>query len=140
MIKEFVDKWEKNKVNLETYFRNNKQSEYGTYSKIVKKIIELVINDSDNEFQNYDFENLLVIDDGDYQGTQIFIAHKAVYQPDINDYIYTSNYYGSCSGCDTLLSIQSWNDERLPSKSQIKDYMLLSLHIIQNFRKMEEDD
>jgi len=132
MEKELMKKWESRKIKLENYFRNNKQLEYNTYSKIVKKVIELIINDSNNEFQNYDFKNLLVIDDGDYQGTQIFIVHKNFYQPDVSDYIYTSNYYGSCSGCDTLLRIQSYNDETLPSEGQIKDYMLLSLHLIQN--------
>ena len=138
MIKEFVEKWEKYKGDLEDYFRNTKQGEYDEYQIIVKKIIELIIN-RDIEYGEYNYEKLLVIDDGHYQGTQIFIAHKKIYQPSVEDYIYTSNYYGSCSGCDTLQAISCYNYD-LPNEQQIKDYMMLALHLIQNFRKMEEND
>ncbi len=137
MIKEFIEKWNNHKNELEDYFREHKQEEYNTYTLIVKKIIEIIIN-TDVDYKNYDFKNLLVIDDGDYQGTQIFITHIDCYQPSVEDYIYTSNYYGSCSGCDTLQSIQSW-DEDYPTEGQIEDYMTLSLHIIQNFRKMTSE-
>lgn len=138
MVEEFIEKWEKYKGDLEDYFRNTKQEEYNEYSIIVKKIIELIIN-RDIEYGEYNYEKLLVIDDGDYQGTQIFIAHKSTYQPSVEEYIYTSNYYGSCSGCDTLQSISMYCCD-LPTEQQIKDYMMLALHLIQNFRKMEENN
>lgn len=133
MITEFIEKWEKYKKDLEEYFRTHKQSEYNSYSKIVKKIIKLIINGDNEEFS----EKILTIDHGDYQGTQIFIAHRNLYYPSVEDYIYTSNYYGSCSGCDTLLSISHYAED-LPNEQQIKDYMTLSLHLLQKFRKMED--
>lgn len=136
MIKDFIEKWEENKKELENYFRNTKQEEYDEYEKIVKKIIEIILNNNKRRVWS---EEISVIDDGDYQGTQIFIVHKDTYQPSINDYVYTSNYYGSCSGCDTLLRISDY-EYGLPSEEQVKDYMLLSLHLIQNFRRLEDSE
>lgn len=114
MIKEFCLAWERNKGKLEEYFRTTEQNEYDEYKTLVGLLFDIVINP---EFHNkFDTKNILNIDDGDYQWTEIFILHKNVYQPDIKDYVYTNVYYGSCSGCDTLLSI---NDYRggLPNDS-----------------------
>jgi hypothetical protein len=77
----------------------------------------------------FDVKNMTVIDDGDYQGTQIFIIPLNTYQPSVEEYVYTNTYYGSCSGCDTLLSICSYNEK--PSENQIQDYMTLALHLLQ---------
>lgn len=146
MIKEIIEKWEKYKGNLENYFRTTEQREYDSYELIVKKLVELIINgdeDDDNilDCDMYDSKDIHVIDDGDYQGTQIFLVHKKTYQPSIEDYIYTHTYYGSCSGCDTLQAIHYYS-ENLPDEEQVKSYMMLSLHLIQKFRKMygEEND
>lgn len=136
MINDFVQKWDKYKNDLEKYFRETNQDEYDEYSKIVKVLFENVIN-KDIDYGEYNTEEMLVIDDGDYQGTQIFILHRDVYQPGVEDYVYTNTYYGSCSGCDTLKSIQSWGE--LPTEKQIKDYMELSLHLLQKCKFMSED-
>lgn len=138
MIKEFIEKWDKYKNDLEKFFSTTKQLEYSTYDDIVKALFEHVIN-KDVEYGEYDTENILVIDDGNYQGTQIFILHKNMYQPGVEDYVYTNTYYGSCSGCDTLQAIQSWDYEKLPSKEQVKDYMELALHLLQRIKIMSED-
>lgn len=137
MIREFVEKWDKYKKDLEDYFRNTKQSEYDKYEKIVKLLFEKVI-DRDKLFGEYDLDNMIVIDDGDYSGTQIFIIHKDSYQPDIDDYVYTHTYYGSCSGCDTLLSISSY-DEDLPDESQVEAYMTVALHLLQRLKIMGKE-
>ena len=140
MVKEFINLWEKNKNKLEDYFRNTEQREYDGYKLIVKKIIELVINDED-EFETYDIERMTVIDDGSYQGTQIFIIPRKTYQPDADDYIFTHNYYGSCSGCDTLQAIHWYRTDAKPNEEQIKDYMTLALHLVQELRYlMPRDD
>ena len=135
MVIKFIDKWNKNKDKLEEYFRTHKQEDYDEYEKIVKLIFELIINDDEEDF---DIKRLTVIDDGGYQGTQLFIIPRCTYQPDVTDYVYTHNYYGSCSGCDTLLNISNYTYD-LPTENQIKDYMLLSLHLIENMRYMEEE-
>ena len=45
-------------------------------------------------------------------------------------FIITTNDYGSCSGCDTLLSISGYDTE-FPSEEQVNEYMTLSLHLVQ---------
>lgn len=141
MIKEFADKWNKYRDNLENYFRNTSQNEYDEYSKIVAALFDNVIN-CGNEFdsENFNTKEMTVIDDGSYQGTQIFLLHKDTYQPSTEDYIYTDNYYGSCSGCDTLQAIRyagSWNDP--PTESQIKDYMMLALNLLEKIHYLSDD-
>lgn len=136
MIKEFVEKWNKYKNDLENYFRNTKQVEYNTYKEIVRLLFEKIIN-KDIDYAKYDTKNILVIDDGDYQGTQIFVLHKDTYQPSVEEYVYTNTYYGSCSGCDTLRAISGY-DDGLPNEDQIKDYMKLALHLLQKCKYMEE--
>lgn len=135
MIMKFIDKWNDNKSTLENYYRTHEQKEYDTYEKIIKLIFELIINDDEEDFN---IKRLTVIDNGDYQGTQLFIIPRNVYQPDVTDYVYTHNYYGSCSGCDTLLSISNYSED-LPTKNQIKDYMLLSLNLIENMKYLKEE-
>ena len=44
MITEFVKAWVVNKDKLEDYFRNTEKEGYDTYSKIVVKLFEIVIN------------------------------------------------------------------------------------------------
>lgn len=140
MIKEFCLAWEKNKDKLEEYFRTTKQDEYGNYEDLVKLLFDIVINPSiESDYYRFDTKNILEIDDGDYQGTEIFILHKNVYQPYIEDYVYTSTYYGSCSGCDTLMGISEY-DDGLPSESQVNDYMDLCLHLLQKCHYMIDEE
>ena len=137
MIKEFIEKWDKYKNDLEDYFRYTEQIEYDEYEKIVKILFEKIINkDLEYDSERFDVEDLLKIDDGDYQGTQIFILHKGCYQPEVEEYVYTSTYYGSCSGCDTLQAI-SFYDRGLPDEEQVKDYMTLALHLLQKCHYMQ---
>lgn len=141
MIKEFCLAWEKNKDKLEEYFRTTKQDEYDEYRTLVGLLFDIAVNPEFGDWDNnkFDTKNILEIDDGDYQGTEIFILHKNVYQPDIEDYVYTSIYYGSCSGCDTLMGISEY-DDGLPSESQVNDYMDLCLHLLQKCHYMTDDE
>lgn len=137
MIKEFCLAWEKNKGKLEEYFRNTKQDKYDDYKTLVGLVFDFVVNP---EFDNkFDTKNILEIDDGDYQGTEIYILHKYVYQPEIEDYVYTNTYYGSCSCCDTLMGISNFSDG-LPSESQVNDYMDLCLHLLQRCHYMIDEE
>lgn len=138
MITEIIKQWDERKHLLEQYFSQTDQDEYSSYADIVKKIFEYVIISS-NEYSNtgFDIKKMRVIDDGNYQGTQIFIIPKDTYQPDMDDYIMTHTYYGSCSGCDTLQSICSY-DDGLPTEEQVKEYMTLALHLIQKMKYLSE--
>lgn len=131
MIKDFCLAWEKNKGKLEEYFRTTKQDEYYSYKNLVELLFDIVIIPSmEDSYYWFDTENILVIDDGDYQGTQVFILHRDRYQPSVKEYVYTNTYYGSCSGCDTLLAISGYGSD-LPDEEQVKDYMELCLHLLQ---------
>lgn len=134
MIPEIIQQWDIRKNALENYFRTHKQKEYcGSYKDILIKIFEFIILDKD-----YNISKITVVDDGDYQGTQIFLIPEETYQPSEDEYLITSVGYGSCSGCDTLQSIHSYNDEKKPSESQVSEYMTLALHLIQKMKKLNE--
>lgn len=146
MIKEFVRYWEVGKENLRDYFKKTKQEKYSEYKDLVVALFKYVINpgiqcDSAHTrcYDAYDTKKITVIDDGDYQGTLLFVLPRRSYQPFVDDYVYTSVCYGSCSGCDTLLGISHYSDV-LPNKNQIDDYMTLCLHLLQNCRFMECED
>ena len=142
MVKEFCLAWEKNKGKLEEYFRTTPQSEYDSYELLVRRLFDIVINPSiENDYYGFDTKNFLVIDDGDYQGTQIFILHIDTYQPSVEDYVYTNTYYSSCSVCDTLLSInENGYSSELPDEEQVKDYMRLCLHLLQRCNFMIDSE
>ena len=141
MIKEFVNQWDKNKKELEEYFRTHKQEEYNKYLKIVKLLIQYVLNkglkdDCDEIKINPD--TLTEIDFGDYQGTLIYVFAEDTYQPSTNETFYTSVAYGSCSGCDTLQDIQEYGLEEFPNEEQVEDYMKLSLDILQKINRFKD--
>lgn len=133
MDKNIIKRWETNKQHLFEFLQNNPQQNY-EYTDLIKILIKecLNYNVSTDTFS----EEINIIDHGDYQGTQIFILHKDTYQPDINEYYCTHNYYGSCSGCDTLLAIKELDNSELPSEEQLKGYMNLMLHLIQKMKNL----
>ena len=141
MVKEFVEQWDKNKHKLKKYFKNTPLEEYRNYEDIVVKIFELCITSTTRAYNNDSFNsgNMTVIDDGEYQGTQIFIIPIDTYQPSVSHYVMTHNYYGSCSGCDTLMGIHGYEDG-LPSKEQVKELMTLALHLVQKLKWLTSDE
>ena len=128
MIYEFVKKWEIGKARVESVFKKSHPQEY---MDIVKAVVEILGADSDYDVPDPD--RIHVIDDGDYQGTLLFIIAAKGYQP--NDYWAVKVDYGSCSGCDTLEAIRSHNDNP-PTPEQVKDYMTLALHIVQELKEI----
>ena len=145
MIDELVKAWDKNKSNLEDYFKTTRQCEYDKYGELVKILFEKVINpyfeeltrDDDFEYhyfkirKSFDLKHITEIDNGDYQGTLIYIIPLNTYQPSVHEHLCVYVYYGSCSGCDTLLGISNY-DTGLPTEEQVREYMLLCLHMIQD--------
>ena len=139
MIKDFVLAWDKHKNELEVFFRTHVQEAYFDYEDLVKLLFDIVINPEIKKGQ-YDTDNILIIDDGDYQGTQIFVLHRNTYQPSVGDYVYTNTYYGSCSGCDTLQGISCYNYGLKPDETQVKDYMVLCMHLLQSCEFMKDGE
>lgn len=99
MITEYINAWRDRKEDFREWLKNDVNANDIGYFSIVRGIIQTVINPSmENRWDKLDIEKIHAIDDGDYQGTTIYLIPKDVYQPDPTDYIWTHNYYGSCSG------------------------------------------
>ena len=52
----------------------------------------------------------------------------------MNNYYITDNYYGSCSGCDTLMGIIEYDEDKYPSEQQVKKFMQLALNMVQKMK------
>lgn len=132
MIMELVKRWEEKKSLLQKHYSENHPEDY---KSIVSKLIELITNDEYEELA-LDPERIHQIDDGDYQGTLLYVIAEKAYQPSI--YYYVKVSYGSCSGCDTLERIKDYDTDNKPTEKQTEGYMTLSLHVLQQIKKMEE--
>lgn len=140
MIDFIIKQWEQNKHHLQKHFETNK-ADYD-YDDIVRLLFKYCILQS-NEYEEFgfDLDNITILDDNSYQGTRIFIIPKDRNYHDIDDYIVTHDYYGSCSGCDTLQGINSeveW--EQFPAEEQVKEYMTVALHLVQRMKWLGERD
>lgn len=122
MIKEIIKKWDANKHLLQRHIEDNAEFYRSCdYDDILKSVIECVL---ENEY-----ENITGIDNGDYQGTLIFLFHEKTYQPNEDEYIVTMVSYGSCSYCDALQAAQDSDNEHF-----VSDIMTLALHLVQNMK------
>ena len=108
MLKYCKDKWSKNEELLRQALSFEKLDDL-YYKDLVKLAIKWILNGGDNDYGNWDYNNITCIDDGDYQGTLLYLIPKKTYQPAEYDYLMTYVGYGSCSGCDTLQSLQMGN-------------------------------
>ena len=90
------------------------------YKVLVSLVITHILEDK------WDSENFTMVDNGDYQGTLLFIIPEKIYQPSEDHYLMTYVWYGSCSYCDTMQNIL------YESNTKVEDLMSLALHMIQN--------
>ena len=121
MLKYCTEKWEENKhylrEALERFDLHNEQMDYKVLmSLVITHILE----------NKWDSENFTTIDDGDYQGTLLFVIPEKLYQPCASNYLMTYVSYGSCSYCDTMQNILYESDDK------VEDLMTLALHMIQH--------
>lgn len=142
MIKEIITQWEENKHKLRHYFETTPQSEYDEYEAIVRKVFELCVPKGvaynlhgsaiKVDALGWDLNALTAVDLGCYQGDLFFIIPlKSCYSA--KDCVCVIVDYGSCSHCDTLLSISRYKSG-LPDEKQVNEYMTLALHIVQNMK------
>lgn len=125
MLKYCLNKWNENKVLLEEKLKKDATLNCCGYDYLVKLIVDFILNPGIEYYEDHwDSDHITVVDNGDYQGTQLFLIPRKIYQPGEYDYLMTYVSYGSCSGCDTLLSIQEW-DNKLLTENQVKDFMTL---------------
>lgn len=130
MLKIIVEKWNKNKQKLEKVFREDNSSTFNNceYLDLVKLAFNTILNDKETLL---DIEGITEIDNGDYQGTLLYLIPFNTYHPSEYEYLMTYVGYGSCSGCDTLQAIQDWGEDKL-SEQQISDFMELCKDILTN--------
>lgn len=142
MIQTFVDRYTAIRDELRAEFEEQCPA---SYRALVKQVIEKITAD-EYEYYAPDPERIHEIDDGDYQGTLLYLIAEKGYQP--NTYYAVKISYGSCSACDTLKSIQLdynpwWSDKEGPQdeaieerKQAVDDLMTLSLHIVQRIKEV----
>lgn len=133
MIKYCLQQWNANKNKLQEKFENQKGWNRRNYENLVVEVVKTILNIG-SEF-TWDSDHITEIDDGDYQGTLLYLIPRDTYQPSEYEYLITYVNYGSCSFCDVLQSIQSghYNDDYL-TETQVKDFMTLCKDILTNMK------
>lgn len=130
MIEQAVKNWEATKHLIRLALEEKHPADY-------KELVQLVIKHigTDDNGRDMNHEGIHVIDDGDYQGSLLFIIPELGYQPDT--YWVVKVGYGSCSGCDTLEGIRDFDFEnKKPDVGQVDAYMTLALHIVQGLKEV----
>ena len=136
MLKIIADKWAKNQNKLrEELTKTN--IEFLRYKDLVHLTFKIIYNDDEHAVwpPNINVNRITEIDDGNYQGTLLFLLPFDIYQPMECEYLMTYVGYGSCSGCDTLQHILSLNndwDAKYPNERQVNDLMVLCKDILAN--------
>lgn len=132
MEKEIIESWERGKENLRDYLSTHSiWDNCSSYNELVNVLIKECLNYStDRKFST----KFTCIDDGGYQGTQLFILHYDTCQPDVSHYYIFDNEYGSCSGCDTLLGIIRNDYDVIPDENMVNQLMTLCLHMVQRMK------
>lgn len=136
MLKILYEKWEKNRETLKSAISKIPNVSRLEYEDLVKLTFSTIYNDDDNDdipygYKTLNCEEITRIDNGDYQGTLLFLIPFNTYQPSESEYLMTYVGYGSCSGCDTLLAIVDW-DDKAPTESQVSDLLALCKDIVTN--------
>jgi hypothetical protein len=134
MILNYVKQWEERKHLLEQWLNEN---EPNSYESIYEMLFNLVVTKpNDDEYSEWDWGRFVKIDDGSFQGNEIYILCSNEYQPSLTDYIFTSVAYGSCSVCDTFQSIEMLEDKA----ERVKQYMTLALHMVQETKSFNTNE
>lgn len=134
MIQDFVMAWDANKEKLKAYFMADNPEGCASYMGLVKVLFEVVVNPylKDNKKGVYDTERIHEINDGDYQGSLLYVIPVQTYQPSCYHYVLTYAEYGSCAMCDELEGI--WDYERITGNREetAESLMSLCLHLLQH--------
>lgn len=127
MIERYTKRYFENLPALRAKFEAKHPDDY---KALVHSVVEVITG---GDYDEIDPNRIHEIDDGHYQGTLVFVIAAKGYQP--SRYWYCRISYGSCSGCDTLYRIGGYSGER-PTDQQVKQYMQLACHVVQQLREM----
>lgn len=132
MLKKLLEKWNENKDLLKSELAIRIDLNSCNYKDLVKLTFEIIFNTGCECYEEtLNTERITEIDDGNYQGTLLFLIPFDTYQPSEYEYLMTYVNYGSCSGCDTLQAIRGWSDGKL-NATQVNQFMDLCKDIICN--------
>ena len=135
MLKILVERWDRNKPLLVETLKEIENIRNIEYKDLVKITFSTIFNGKkpENNYIRYDDLNInriTEIDDGDYQGTLVYLIPFNSYQPSAHEYLMTYVYYGSCSCCDTLQGIM--DDYARNKEKQVSELVDLCKDIITN--------
>ena len=132
MILQFIERFQEIKLELLEQFC---QKEPESYEDIFKQTIKMMFENSEDTYscdsETPDYERITVIDNGDYQGTLVFVVASKSYQP--NDYWVSTVDYGSCSGCDTYQAYSTYDENPEESAPHM---LTMALHMIEAMKKI----
>lgn len=132
MLKYCRDQWDKNVDKLREYFISKRFClDSYSYIDLVIAVVDFILNDDTDEMsQEWNSNNIVEIDHGEYQGTLMYMIPRNCYQPCAAEYLVAAVEYGSCSACDTLQRIQSEDDWQ----DQIGDLVYLCKEIVTSIK------
>lgn len=136
MTRIMKDCWDANKDKLRDLLAERTDLNRCEYNDLVKLTFDTIYNaDTDvSDYPKLDLEKITIIDDGDYQGTLLFLIPFDTYQPSEYEYIMTFIGYGSCSCCDALQGVQSRDNysKETPTEEQLDGFINICKDLICN--------
>ena len=98
MTRIMKERWDANNDKLRAVLAERIDLNECYYEYLVKLTFETIYNTSVTGLdRKLDLERITVVDNGDYQGTLLFLIPFDTYQPSEHEYIMTYIGYGSCS-------------------------------------------
>lgn len=160
MIKYCYDKWRDNCEKLLEKLKSDTNLSTCNYKYLVQLVVKYILNNGFDEDSwdlyedGWSANKITEIDNGEYQGTLLFLIPKNCYQPSQTEYLMTYVNYGSCSYCDTLQSIQcgwnyddapeDWHYDDPPTEAQVKDFFILCrdlvMHMIRPYNWNDDEN
>lgn len=126
------EQWNCNRELLEDALKEHPNLDGCDYKDLVQLVVRNILNASiDKSIGTWNADEITEIDNGDYQGTLLFLIPKDCYQPDEAEYLMTFINYGSCTVCDTLQNIHC----DMSGEEQIRGYMALCKDMVTNMIK-----
>lgn len=130
MMKIAKELWARNSEKLREKIAKSIDHNGWDYEDLVKMTFDVIFNENSENFE-LNVESITAIDNGDYQGTIMFLIPFLTYQPSAHEYMMTYACYGSCSYCDTLQGIQDYRSGKvLPTEKQVKGYLCLCKDLV----------
>ena len=117
---------------LKKLWNTNSKGLYNEIKKLTANQIEdlmyldLVKMTFKHIYPEIDTEKITEIDNGNYQGTLLYVMPFNTFQPGANEYLLTNVSYGSCSFCDTLQGVKFCTER----ETQNKNLFTLCRHMV----------